>query len=274
MVDKKTSEETAAATLDGTELVRGVQSGANVKMTTQAIAALTAQIVDITTGASQVDIDLADYAGWIALVFRVTSGGTASVETMNFIGPDSDLRDTSVGRTINVIFVAQTDPSDVINITQNGGGVVSCIDSIGNAIGAFSTGIMDEVGNNIVFGFNGDVIRQYAWNCLYGAWDSPTIITQKRNPMPQGGSFGALPYADGDGDAAWSAGPIAPFPVFNAGAVAALNSGYPAGTYPRGMATVYDANLPVVGSVVAGSGSSACVVISNGTDYIVMFIFP
>lgn len=33
MADKKTSDETAAAALDGTELVRGVQSAANVKMT-------------------------------------------------------------------------------------------------------------------------------------------------------------------------------------------------------------------------------------------------
>lgn len=37
MTDKKTSAESAAATLDGTELVRAVQSAANVQTTTQAI---------------------------------------------------------------------------------------------------------------------------------------------------------------------------------------------------------------------------------------------
>lgn len=39
MADTKTSLEAAAAALDGTELIRGVQAGANVKMTAQAIAA-------------------------------------------------------------------------------------------------------------------------------------------------------------------------------------------------------------------------------------------
>jgi hypothetical protein len=40
MADKKTSQEDAAAALTGAELVRGVQSGGNVKMTTAAIAGL------------------------------------------------------------------------------------------------------------------------------------------------------------------------------------------------------------------------------------------
>lgn len=40
MADTKTSAESAAATLDGSELVRGVQAGGNVKITTQAIADL------------------------------------------------------------------------------------------------------------------------------------------------------------------------------------------------------------------------------------------
>lgn len=40
MADLKTTQEAAAATLTGSELVRGVQSGGNVKMTTQAIADL------------------------------------------------------------------------------------------------------------------------------------------------------------------------------------------------------------------------------------------
>lgn len=248
---------------------------AEMKAAFQALTGV-AVIVDVTTGAAPVDIDLADYGNWIIMAVRITSGGTAGVEVLNFIGPDGDLADTSVGRSINVVFTTQTDPGDIIHITQNSGGNISCIDTLGNSVGQFDTAIFDEEGNNISFGFNGDVILQYRWNCLYGAWDSPTVISGKRNPLPQDGNYGQFPLANGDGVVAWSNGSITPFPVFNGGTVAALNSNYPAGSNPRGMAVVYDADTPVVGSVVVGGGASPCVVIANAavTDYVVMFILP
>lgn len=227
------------------------------------------QTVAITTGASPVDFALADYKGWFALVVEVTSGGTADIEVLNFVG------DAEPGRTINVVFVSQTDPADVVQVKQNGGGLISCIDNLGNSIGDHFRIVFNQEGNNVVFAFNGDVIPEYRWGCQYGSWDNATDFRNKREPLPTGGTFGQLPYAmNSNGGVEWHLEPPAPPIVPNAGTVASLNSSFPAGSYARGMAVVFDANLPVAGSVVAGSGSSACVVISNGTDYIVMFVFP
>lgn len=59
-VSKKTSEETAAATLDGTELVRGVQAGGNVKITVDQVktyvtgSAANAEVIRDTMGTALV----------------------------------------------------------------------------------------------------------------------------------------------------------------------------------------------------------------------------
>lgn len=76
------------------------------------------------------------------------------------------------------------------------------------------------------------------------------------------------------GAAVWNAPGSSPFPTFGGGTVAHLNTNYPAASYDGGTATVTDADTPVVGSIVVGSGTTRCVVISNGTDYLVTFIFP
>ena len=53
MADKKTSEETAGAALDGTELIRIVQSGANVKETAQQFKDFSVQPIPLTTDEAQ-----------------------------------------------------------------------------------------------------------------------------------------------------------------------------------------------------------------------------
>lgn len=40
------------------------------------------------------------------------------------------------------------------------------------------------------------------------------------------------------------------------------------------LVVVTDADSPTAGSVVVGEGSETCVAISNGTDYIVVFVLP
>lgn len=278
MANVKISALPSASALTGSELVPVVQGGTTKRTTTGAISAPVT--VEVTTGASPTDITLSDYGNWMILAVLVTSGGTADVEVLNFIGPDAgeggNFGNTYVGRTINVVFVAQTDPADVIHITQNTDGVISCIDNLGDSIGYTGNGVFDEVGNNIIFEFNGDIIQQYAWGCRDGAWNSPTAFTGKRNPLPSGGAYGQLPFSQGDGTVSWSGPAITPWQLVNAGTVAALYSGFPPASYSCGLARVVDADTPVVGNVVVGGGGVSCIVVTNTaqTDYVVMFILP
>lgn len=234
----------------------------------------TARTIPITTGASQTDITLPADDQWAILNYEITTGGTAGVEVVNFLGPaDGAASNSTAGRMVNVALISQTNGADVVHIKFNTDDSCSCIDSLGNGIGTFDTGVLDYVVANLVFGLNGDAVIGYRWNCLYGAWNSATVIAQQRRPLPTGGAFGQLLVSQGD-DESWSEGPITPLAVFNGGTVAALNSNYPAATYPNGMARVANASSPVVGQIVAGGGSTACIVISNGANYLVMFIFP
>lgn len=234
-------------------------------------------VLEITTGATPVDIVLADYSSWVTMAVRITSGGTAGTEIVNFVGPEDGLHtDTMPGRTINLVFTAQTDPEDIINITHNSGEAFSCIDPLGNSIGSFTHGIFDEVGNNITFGFNGDIIRQWQWTCLYGAWDSPTVIADQRNLLPNGGSYGTPLYAGGNGDGFWSINPPIPARPHVGFSTSFLTTNYSAITNPLGMSVVYDALSPVVGSQLVGGGTRKVMVIADIdiNEYIVMFIFP
>lgn len=235
-----------------------------------------AQTIEVTTGAAPVNISLSDYENWMTLVILVTSGGTEGVEVLNFVGPtDGAQANETVGKTINVVFSHQTHEDDEIHITQNTTGVFECLDNLGNGIGSFDTGIFNLEGNNIIFGFTGDIILQYRLCCIYGSYDNATVIAGQRYPLPQGGAFGDIPYANGSGGgASWGASSPVPIRVYNAGSVDGLNSGFPPGSYPGAMAMVSNADTPVLGSVVVSGGSSQCVVISNGADYLVMFIFP
>lgn len=60
MANTKTSDENAASALTGAELLRGVQSGANVKITTQQVRDYTNRAAQAAISASEIDWAAAD----------------------------------------------------------------------------------------------------------------------------------------------------------------------------------------------------------------------
>jgi len=109
MADLKTSQEAAAAPLTGAELVRGVQSGGNVKMTTAAIAALytptTAKGDLIARGVSG-DVRLPVGADTLQLVADSTQA--AGVKWYDAIGAAVANFATSAGATLVGLLQAGT----------------------------------------------------------------------------------------------------------------------------------------------------------------------
>lgn len=88
------------------------------------LAAALPQVVtiEVTTGASPVSIPLQDPALWRVNVL-VTSGGTGGEEVLNLppFTPDADFANiTGIGCLYVVGFKTQTDPGDVIKITNDG----------------------------------------------------------------------------------------------------------------------------------------------------------
>lgn len=76
MANTKTSDETAATALDGTELFRGVQGGANVKVTGTQIKTLTRipRVTTITSSATPtINTDNCDVVTITALAAAITS---------------------------------------------------------------------------------------------------------------------------------------------------------------------------------------------------------
>lgn len=124
MPDKKTSQLPPAATLTGNELVALVQSGANVRSTTQAVADLggggdSALIESVTTGASPIDANISK------TVTAITSGGTAGDEYIDLPNPDLPIDGWFNAELIgarHVLYLAtQTNPSDNVRVTIGGG---------------------------------------------------------------------------------------------------------------------------------------------------------
>lgn len=116
MANKKISELTAAATLDGTELVEVVQSGANVQTTTQEIA-------DLGGGGG------ASYLKYVALLSQ--SGTDAPVATVleNTLGGTVVWGYASVGNYTATLSNAFTDNKTAVLLSGNGGLLGSSINS-------------------------------------------------------------------------------------------------------------------------------------------------
>jgi hypothetical protein len=84
MSDVKTSAETAATALSGTEIIRGVQGGANVRMTSGAIAALGAGFAVVAvTYAATTTVDLSPYAGIPKVILNLTLTGNVTFNLTN-----------------------------------------------------------------------------------------------------------------------------------------------------------------------------------------------
>ncbi len=143
MTDTKTSDEISAGALDGTELVRIVQSGVNAKTTAAAFAALAGtQVINVTTGASQTDIVSDDFTGPYT-VLKVTSGGTHETEVLNIL-PLTDEVGT-IGWQVVVWLYSQTEDDDVIQILSDSDNHLLIYDTTGKLrLRSVDGGILDD----------------------------------------------------------------------------------------------------------------------------------
>lgn len=93
-----------------------VEDGISVKLTLAQMRGVA--VVPIVTGAVPVDI------GPDAFIASVTSGGTAGAEIINILAPPLDIdgyyNADYLGTQITIILTTQTDPADVVTITNDG----------------------------------------------------------------------------------------------------------------------------------------------------------
>jgi hypothetical protein len=105
MADTKTSAEAAASALAGTELIRGVQSGGNVKITATQIATFVigAGSVAITSGKTLTVTGTLTFAGTDGSTLNIGAGGAlgsaAFQNTSAFLQPGNNLSDVSSAST-------------------------------------------------------------------------------------------------------------------------------------------------------------------------------
>ena len=115
MANKKTSDEVAAGTLDGTELVRITQAGASVRTTAQAIADL--------GGAAAATTDIAGTTAGHAYIHQVSLGaGKPKKVVAVFVGYENttgtpQTHDYDAAYDHSPVFVLNTDPACTADAT-------------------------------------------------------------------------------------------------------------------------------------------------------------
>jgi hypothetical protein len=162
--------------------------------------------VQITSGASPVNVPLPSDSVWDTLLAEVTSGNTASAEVVNLPNLAVDVNgfdQASTGRKVLVFTKTQLDPADSVRVHVAGSPSVLIVDSTAMLRGNLSNGVLiDFPGAVAEFRWNGQVWRYHN--------DSPNdaSIENMRAPLPPGGTTGQVPVKNSwiDGDASWGGG--------------------------------------------------------------------
>lgn len=83
MADLKTSDESPASSLSGTELVRIVQGGSNARATTAQIAALGGTAIATISYSATTTVDLSAYSGARTVILDITLTGNITFNLTN-----------------------------------------------------------------------------------------------------------------------------------------------------------------------------------------------
>jgi hypothetical protein len=127
MANVKTSDESAAATLTGAELIRGVQSAANVKLTTADIVTLAALLGLRSTAVTPAAIgaNTNDYSPGAGLFQRWSASAAYNVTGM-VAGSDGEMRFIWNIGTFPITFVNELTSTAANRFTCVGGGDIVC----------------------------------------------------------------------------------------------------------------------------------------------------
>lgn len=173
----------------------------------------TTRTVQITSGASPVDVPLPTDDYWTTLLVEVTSGGTAGTEIVNIPNPALDgngFNGALLGRTVNVVLKTQTDGSDVVKVSINTNDGISAYDNNGFGLGILQDGsggkyaVLDYEDASMTFQW-----ASYNWFAVLGNYNNDSVRINQRVPLPPGGTTGQVPVksSGADGDVGWG-GPI------------------------------------------------------------------